>query len=147
MRRHLIIAAAVFAAVLASPFAQAQEQAALSLGAGLVDPVDVPSTFWITANYRFRIADRLLLEPEVGYWKKGDEILDGVDVSVEDLDFGVTRSMPWPTAAPAWSRGSARAWVSTSSRESSTSMRMAWTTAPRAPTPSSGSTCSAARTS
>jgi hypothetical protein len=87
MRRHLIIAAALFAAFV-SPAARAQEQAALSLGAGLVDPEDVGSSFWITANYRFRIAERLRLEPEVGYWKNSEDI-PGLDVSVEDLNFGV----------------------------------------------------------
>jgi outer membrane protein with beta-barrel domain len=90
MTRHLIIATALLAAFLVPPTAYAQEQASLSLGAGLVDPEGVGSTLWITANYRFRIADRLLLEPEVGYWKKGEDILGGdVDVSVEDLDFGL----------------------------------------------------------
>ena len=88
MRRHLIIAAGLLAALFGPPGARAQEQAALSLGAGLVDPEDVGSSFWITANYRFRIADHLLLEPEVGYWKKGEDVFGG-DVSLEDLQFGL----------------------------------------------------------
>jgi len=88
MRRHLIIAAVLLAASLGPPAARAQEQGSLGLGAGLVDPEDVPSTFWITANYRFGITEHLLLEPEVGYWKKGEDVLGG-DVSIEDLQFGL----------------------------------------------------------
>lgn len=87
MTRHLTTACALVA-LLAAADARAQEQASLSLGAGYVAPNDVDSTFWVTANYRFRITDRVLLEPEVGYWKKGDDA-PSVDVSIEDLNFGV----------------------------------------------------------
>ncbi len=73
--------------LLAGPGAQAQEQASLGFGAGLVRPNEVPSTFWVTANYRFRITDRLWLEPEVGYWEKSDDVT-GFDVTVADLNFG-----------------------------------------------------------
>ena len=87
MTRHLITTL-TFAALLAAPDLRAQDQASLSLGVGYVAPNDVDSTFWVTANYRFRIMDRVLLEPEVGYWEKGDD-LPGFDVTVEDLNFGV----------------------------------------------------------
>ena len=87
MSRHLIAASALVI-LLAAADARAQDQASLSLGVGYVAPNDVDSTFWVTANYRFRIADRFLLEPEVGYWEKGDDV-PGVDVSIEDLNFGV----------------------------------------------------------
>lgn len=75
------------AVLLAAPGAHAQEQASLGFGAGLVRPEGVDSTFWVTANYRFRINDRLWLEPEVGYWEKSNDVPD-FDVTVEDLNFG-----------------------------------------------------------
>ncbi|HVR70414.1 MAG TPA: outer membrane beta-barrel protein [Vicinamibacteria bacterium] len=79
----------------AAPLAQAQEQASLGLGVGLVKPSDVDSTFWVTANYRFRLGDRLWLEPEAGYWKKGDDV-PGLDVSIEDLNFGLNAILAMP---------------------------------------------------
>ena len=106
MTRHLI-ATLTFAGLLAAPAARAQDQASLSLGAGYVRPNDVDATFWITANYRFRISDRLLLEPEVGYWKKGDDV-PGVDVSLEDLNFGANAILELGRGA---SRGGLRPWV------------------------------------
>ena len=87
MARHRISLLVLALAPFAVP-AHAQDQASLSLGAGYVAPNDVDSTFWVTANYRFRVANRILLEPEVGYWEKGDDV-PGVDVSIEDLNFGV----------------------------------------------------------
>ncbi|HEY7510398.1 MAG TPA: outer membrane beta-barrel protein [Vicinamibacteria bacterium] len=96
MTRHLIPTLAL-AVLLAAPLAHAQEQASLSLGAGYVAPNDVDSTFWVTANYRFRLGDRLLLEPEVGYWEKGDDV-PGVDVSIEDLNFGLNAILPLGSA-------------------------------------------------
>ena len=88
MSRHRLAGFSLALVVLFSSSAGAQDQASLSLGAGYVAPSDIDSTFWITANYRFRIANRFLLEPEVGYWEKGDDGTD-FDVSVEDLNFGV----------------------------------------------------------
>jgi opacity protein-like surface antigen len=84
------------AALLSTPLAHAQEQASLGLGVGLVKPSDVDSTFWVTANYRFRLGDRLWLEPEAGYWKKGDDV-PGVDVSIEDLNFGLNAILAMPS--------------------------------------------------
>jgi opacity protein-like surface antigen len=84
------------AVLLAAPAAQAQEQASLGFGVGLVKPSDVDSTFWVTANYRFRITDQLSLEPEVGYWKKSDDV-PGVDVSIEDLNFGANAILAFPS--------------------------------------------------
>jgi opacity protein-like surface antigen len=95
MNRRLAIVTFT-AAVLAAPLARAQEQASLGLGVGLVKPSDVDSTFWITANYRFRLGDRLWLEPEAGYWKKGEELLDG-EVSIEDLNFGLNAILAVPS--------------------------------------------------
>jgi hypothetical protein len=88
MSRHLLTGFGLALLFSLSSSAGAQDQASLSLGAGYVAPSDLDSTFWVTANYRFRIANRFLLEPEVGYWKKGDDE-PGVDVSIEDLHFGV----------------------------------------------------------
>jgi opacity protein-like surface antigen len=86
--RYRLTLATLAALLFATPLAHAQEQASLGLGAGLVDKRgDVGSTFWVTANYRFRLGDRLWLEPEVGYWEKNDS-RPGVDFSVEDLNFG-----------------------------------------------------------
>jgi hypothetical protein len=104
MRRHL--ATTLLAAILFAPLTYAQEQASLALGAGLVKPRNVDSTFWVTANYRFRIADRFWLEPEVGYWEKSDDI-PGFDVSVEDLNFGVNGILEFGTSGS----GALQPWV------------------------------------
>ena len=89
MSRHLLTGFSLALVVLFSSSARAQDQASLSLGAGYVDPENSDgSALWVTANYRFRIANRLLLEPEVGYWEK-DGDLPTFDVSVEDLNFGI----------------------------------------------------------
>jgi hypothetical protein len=88
MSRHLLPGFGLALVMTMSSPAAAQDQASLSLGAGYVSPSDIDSTFWITANYRFRVANRFLLEPEVGYWEKGEDV-PGVDVSIEDLNFGV----------------------------------------------------------
>ena len=94
MRRlTLTVTAAI---LLAAPLARAQEQASLGLGAGLVKPSDVDSTFWVTGNYRFRIGDRLWLEPEAGYWEKGDDV-PGVEASIEDLNVGLNAILSVPS--------------------------------------------------
>ena len=94
--RHPLTLATLAALLFATPLAHAQEQASLGLGVGLVKPSDVDSTFWVTANYRFRVGDRLWLEPEAGYWKKGDDV-PGVEVSVEDLNFGLNAILAMPS--------------------------------------------------
>ena len=82
--RALAFAALVFMAAL--PL-HAQEQGSLSLGLGIVSPSDIDSTLWVTANYRFNLTNSLVLEPEVGIWKK-DEGEGDVEVSLRDLNFG-----------------------------------------------------------
>ena len=75
-------------AFLATTPAGAQEQGALGFGLGFVKPEDIDSTLWVTANYRFRLTDRLVLEPEVGVWKKTEGDEDVAEVSLRDLNFG-----------------------------------------------------------
>jgi hypothetical protein len=82
-RRLLPLAAlCLFAAV---PAASAQEQGSLSLG--LVKPEDIDSTLWVTANYRFKLGRRVVLEPEAGIWKQTFEA-DPLGASLRDLNFG-----------------------------------------------------------
>ena len=78
-------------ALLAGPAAHAQDQASLGFGLGIVKPSDIDSTLFVTANYRFRIGDRLMLEPEVGYWKKGED-----PFKVDDLNLGVSAILRFP---------------------------------------------------
>lgn len=66
---------------------RAEEKTSVGLGLGLVDASGIGSTLWLTGNVRFAITDRVVLEPELGYWSKSDSFF-GVDVSISDLNFG-----------------------------------------------------------
>jgi outer membrane protein with beta-barrel domain len=93
MTRRLILMT-LTAVLLAVPGVRAEEQASLGFGIGLVRPTDVDSTYWVTANYRFRVTDRVSVEPEVGFWSKSNDV-PGFDVTVEDLSFGANAILEW----------------------------------------------------
>lgn len=63
-------------------------ETAIAIGAGYVDPADVGGTAWFTGNVRFKVADSIAIEPEVGYWKKSESVPGLIDVSIKDLNVG-----------------------------------------------------------
>jgi opacity protein-like surface antigen len=63
-------------------------EAAIGIGAGYVDTADVGGTAWFTGNVRFKVSDSIVIEPEVGYWKKAEGVPGLVDVSIKDLNVG-----------------------------------------------------------
>ena len=89
MKRMILFTALVFGTVL--PIS-AQERS-VGLGLGIVEPQDLDGALWLTANARIRVAGRLLIEPEVGYWSSSarsgyaDEI--AASMSVRDLSFSL----------------------------------------------------------
>lgn len=86
---HLLVGLATTAMLLALPTAAlAQDDAAsIGVGVGLVDPDNIASTLWLTGNVRFRLADAIVLEPEIGYWSKTEEAF-GASASIKDLSLG-----------------------------------------------------------
>jgi len=78
----------------AAPRVEAQDRS-VGLGVGYVKSSDVDGTIWFTGNVHFRVAEHVLLEPEVGYWSKTTTFLEAsgrtvvpVDVSVSDFNVG-----------------------------------------------------------
>jgi hypothetical protein len=61
--------------------------ASLGIGAGVAKTEQIPDTLFLTANLRIPLVSYLVLEPEVGYWKKNYSAL-GLNASAEDLSFG-----------------------------------------------------------
>ena len=86
MRRILAAFVLVAAAGGASP-AWAQDRT-VGLGVGFVKPSDVDGTIWFTGNAQFKVAKDIVVEPEIGFWKKTASFPGVVDVSVRDLDIG-----------------------------------------------------------
>lgn len=68
--------------------AQAQDNS-VGIGVGFVDPEVVDGTLWFTANAQIKVAHRLVIEPEVGYWSKSEKIPGLVEASIKDLNAGV----------------------------------------------------------
>ncbi len=86
MRRILAAFVLVAAAGGASP-AWAQDRT-FGLGVGFVKPKDVDGTIWFTGNAQFKVAKDIVVEPEIGFWKKTASVSGVVDVSIRDLDIG-----------------------------------------------------------
>ncbi len=61
----------------------------IGFGAGFVDPEVVDGTLWFTGNVRLKVANRLVLEPEVGYWSKSEKLPGIAEASIKDLNAGV----------------------------------------------------------
>jgi hypothetical protein len=88
--KQLMLTLALAAAVVVAVPAHAADEAtgtSIGIGVGIVEPEDIESTIWVTANVRLPIADKIVVEPEVGYWKKSEEAF-GVSADLEDLNFG-----------------------------------------------------------
>ena len=84
MRRWFV----VLAVLLVLPIRPARaENGSLGLGVGVVKTEVVPDSVYLTGNFRLPLVSYLVLEPEVGYWKK-DYNVAGLVVSAEDLTYG-----------------------------------------------------------
>jgi hypothetical protein len=86
MRRHLVRVLFVTAAI-ASSSAWAEDRT-LGIGLGFVKPSNVDGTVWFTANMHFKVAENVVVEPELGYWKKSMSFPPILDVSISDFDAG-----------------------------------------------------------
>lgn len=87
MKCAVMLLAIVSAVGLASAPVQAGEQGSLGIGIGIVKPKDIDSTLWFTANFRIKVTNHLVIEPEAGIWKKTEKAF-GVEASLQDLSFG-----------------------------------------------------------
>jgi hypothetical protein len=88
MKRFIIIPLLATAALAAPSPAAAASRPALGLGLGVVDPEDRDATLWSTINLRFPLGRRLIIEPEVGFWKNGEDFPGG-EISEQDLNLGL----------------------------------------------------------
>lgn len=84
MKRTLGVS--VLAGVLALICRRSDAQG-LGAGAGVVRIEDGGSSLFLTASMRVKLFGPILLEPEVGYWKKSEAGLGG-EVSADDLSVG-----------------------------------------------------------
>jgi hypothetical protein len=86
MRR--ILAVFVFLAVAGGASSGWAQDRTAGVGVGFVKPSDVDGTFWLTANAQFKVAKDILVEPELGFWKKTSSFGNILDISFRDLDLG-----------------------------------------------------------
>jgi hypothetical protein len=87
MRRML--ATLVFLIVASSASSLwAQDFRSIGLGLGYVKPSNVDGTIWFTANAHIKLAEKTVLEPELGYWKKSMSFPPLLDVSISDFNLG-----------------------------------------------------------
>jgi hypothetical protein len=70
---------------------QAAEPGQFGVGLGFVHASDVEDggSAWFTANYRVEMRPHLVIEPELGYWKKSEGDPDLVQLGIRDLNVGV----------------------------------------------------------
>jgi hypothetical protein len=85
MRR--ILATLVFLIVASSVSPLWAQDRSIGLGLGYVKPSDVDGTIWFTANIHFKVAEKAVLEPELGYWS--GSLSASPDVSIKDFNVGV----------------------------------------------------------
>ncbi|HXB55989.1 MAG TPA: outer membrane beta-barrel protein [Vicinamibacteria bacterium] len=86
MRRML--ATLVFLIVAGSVSSSWAQDRSIGLGVGYVKPSNVDGTIWFTANAHFKLAERVVLEPELGYWTKTMAFPPILDVSISDFNLG-----------------------------------------------------------
>lgn len=95
MRRPLKTGVLVMVALGTIGFARGAEAKdfSLGLGAGTVDPQEFGRAPWFTANLRWKLGKKFLIEPEGGYWKK-TETVPGVETSIRVVNGGVNILYP-----------------------------------------------------
>jgi Outer membrane protein beta-barrel domain len=86
MRRML--ATLVFLIVAGSASSLWAQDRSIGLGLGYVKPSNVDGTIWFTANAHFKLREKVVLEPELGYWRKSMSFPPLVDVSISDFNLG-----------------------------------------------------------
>jgi hypothetical protein len=84
--RRTLPAALLAVACLAAP-AWSQDNS-VGLGVGFVDPEAVDGTLWFTGNVNIKVANQLVVQPELGYWSKTEKIPALVEASVKDFNVG-----------------------------------------------------------
>ncbi|HKC12514.1 MAG TPA: outer membrane beta-barrel protein [Vicinamibacteria bacterium] len=86
MRR--ILATLVFLVLAGSASSLWAQDRSIGLGIGYVKPSNVDGTLWFTANAHFKLAERVVLEPELGYWTKTMSFAPILDISISDFNLG-----------------------------------------------------------
>jgi len=86
MKRAFLSFVIVTAGLLAAP-ALAQDNS-IGLGVGFVDPENVGGTAWFTANAQIKVADRIVVQPEAGFWTKSEDYLGLASASIKDFNVG-----------------------------------------------------------
>lgn len=87
MRQRILVGLATMAAALVLAGRAEAQGLSIGLGAGTVDPQDSRTALWLTANLRWKLAKNVVIEPEVGYWKKSETTAD-LDSSLKDMSAG-----------------------------------------------------------
>ncbi len=88
MTRRFLAPFVLAAAILPGPApAWAQNRSSLGLGLGVVDPEDIDTALWTTLNFRVPVGRQLIVEPELGFWKKTEDIPGG-EISLQDFNLG-----------------------------------------------------------
>ncbi len=87
LRRPLAMLVLLTAGVPFAGWAEAQG-VSIGVGAGAVDPQNLDTVPWFTANLRWTLHKNFVIEPEFGYWKK-TQATPGTENTVKDLSAGV----------------------------------------------------------
>src|SRR6266850_1755750 len=96
MKRHALFAGLSLAAFLITVPARAQS---LGVGAGIVKlENDDAHSLFLTGNLRFKLLGPIVLEPEVGYWKRTQTIPAG-ELKYEDVSVGGNALLVFPGRA------------------------------------------------
>lgn len=87
------VAALVFTSVMAMAAvlggSTAAQASSIGIGAGTVDPEGVLRTQWFTANLRWKLSKRFMIEPEVGLWEKTTDFASGISSTIDDRNVGL----------------------------------------------------------
>jgi len=92
--KRFLPALVVLTTALALGGAEEGRAASFGLGAGTVDPEGVLRTPWFTVNMRWKLNDKLMLEPEAGYWSKTSELIPAFETTMKDRSLGLNLVHP-----------------------------------------------------
>src|SRR5258708_9745626 len=85
---RLFLATLVFLVLAGSASSLWAQDRSIGLGIGYVKPSNVDGTLWFTANAHFKLAEKVVLEPELGYWSKTLSFPPILDISISDFNLG-----------------------------------------------------------
>src|SRR5712691_1875837 len=107
MKRFALSALAVTALSLSAARTDAQS---IGVGAGIVKlENDDAHSLFLTGNLRFRLLGPIMLEPEVGYWKRTETIPAG-ELKFEDFNVGGNALLVFPGRALSLWGGAGLGW-------------------------------------